>query len=140
MPASRSIHRRLPSIAWRVMLGASLLAASSACGRFHHSETEPAEPAQPAQIVFVNESLEQADVFAASQGGETIRMGTVQAGRTATLNVPAQFVSRATVNIVVRLLARSGTLRTGPIAINAGDRVQIRLPVNGNVLSVLPAQ
>jgi hypothetical protein len=139
MPASRAISRQLSLIAQRAVLGASLLVASSACGRFHNTENEPTEPVEPAQIVFVNESLEQADVFAASQGGETIRIGTVQAGRTATLNVPIQFVSRSTVNIVVRLLARSGTLRTGPIAINAGDRIQVRLPVNGNVLSVLPA-
>jgi hypothetical protein len=119
------------------MLGVSLLAAAGACGRFHRGEDDPETRAQ---IVFVNESLEQADVFAASQGGESIRMGTVQAGRTETLNVPAQFVSRASVTIVARLLARSGALRTGPIAINAGDRIQVRLPVNGHVLSVLPAQ
>jgi hypothetical protein len=137
MPASRAIFRHLSLITRHAVLGASLLAASSGCGRLHQKEGD--EPPMQAQIVFVNESLEQADVFAASQGGESIRMGTVQAGRTATLNVPVQFVSRATVNIVVRLLARSGTLRTGPIAINAGDRIQVRLPVNGNVLSVLPA-
>jgi hypothetical protein len=137
MRTSRSISRHLSTATRRAILGVSLLAATSACGRFHRGEDEPA---MQAQIVFVNESLEQADVFAAAQGGETVRMGTVQAGRTETLNVPTQFVSRATVNIVARLLTRSGALRTGPIAINAGDRIQIRLPVNGNVLSVLPAQ
>jgi hypothetical protein len=137
MPANRAIFRHLSTVTPRVMLAMSLLAATSACGRFHHGGDEPA---MQAQIVFVNESLEQADVFAAAQGGETVRMGTVQAGRTETLNVPTQFVSRATVNIVARLLTRSGALRTGPIAINAGDRIQVRLPVNGNVLSVLPAQ
>jgi hypothetical protein len=118
------------------MLGASLLAATTSCGRFHRSEDDPAAQAQ---IVFVNESLEQADVFAAAPGGESVRMGTVQAGRTETLNVPSQFVSRGSVNIVARLLARSGVLRTGPVSISPGDRLQVRLPLNANTLSVLPS-
>ena len=125
-------------MARRAVLGASLLAASSACGRVHHSEDEPTEPVEPAEIVFVNESLEQADVFAAAQGGETVRIGTIQAGRTETLKVPQQFVTRGSVIIVVRLLARSGTIRTGPISISPGDRFQVRLPVNSNQLTVLP--
>jgi hypothetical protein len=138
MPANRSISRRLSVVVRRAVLGASVLAASSACSRFHHSADE--EPAMQAQIVFINESLEQADVFATSGAGESIRIGTVQAGRTQTLDVPQQFVTRASVIIVVRLLARSGTIRTGPIAISAGDRIQVRLPISGNVLSVLPAR
>jgi hypothetical protein len=117
------------------MLGASLFAATS-CGRFRPGQS----PAPSAQVVFINESLDQADVYAADAGGQSVRMGTVMAGRTETLDVPTQFVSRASVNIVTRLLAHSGVLRTGPIAINDGDRIQIRLPVNANVLSVLPAQ
>jgi hypothetical protein len=142
MPATRSTSRHLSANARRAMLAVSMLAVSllavmSACGRFRHGDDEPA---MQAQVVFVNESLDQADVFAAAPGGESVRMGTVQAGRTETLNVPSQFVSRASVTIVVRLLSRSGALRTGPIAINAGDRVEVRLPVNGNVLSVLPAR
>jgi hypothetical protein len=139
MRASRSISRRFSLVARRAMLGASLLAAANACSRLRHGQDEPTEPVEPAQIVFVNESLEQADVFASAQGGETVRIGTIQAGRTETLTVPQQFVSRGTVIIVVRLLARSGTIRTGPISISPGDRYQVRLPVNGNVLSVLPA-
>lgn len=139
---SRSISRHLSIVARRAALGVSLLAASTACARAHHSEgesTEPIEPVEPAQIVFVNESLEQADVFAAAQGGESIRIGTIQAGRSETLNVPQQFATRGSVIIVVRLLARSGLIRSGPISIRAGDRFQVRLPVNGNQLTVLPA-
>jgi hypothetical protein len=140
MSASRPIFRRLSVTVCRALLGMSLLAASGACSLFRHNPDEVTEPVEPAQIVFVNESLEQADVFAAAQGGESIRIGTIQAGRTETLNVPQQFVSRGTVIIAVRLLARSGIIRTGPIGISPGDRFQIRLPVNGNVLSVLPAR
>jgi hypothetical protein len=139
MRARRSISRRLSVVARRTVLAVSLVAASSACARVHHSEDEPTEPVEPAQIVFVNESLDQADIFASSQGGETIRIGTIQAGRTETLNVPQQFVSRGSVIIVVRLLARSGILRTAPISIGAGDRFEVRLPINGTQLTVLPA-
>ena len=138
MPASRSISRHLCIVARRTVIGVSLLAASSACGRLHQSEDEPTEPVEPAQIVFVNESLDQADVYAAATSGETIRIGTIQAGRTETLTVPLQFVSRGSVIIAVRLLARSGMIRTGPISIGAGDRFEVRLPVSGSVLTVLP--
>jgi hypothetical protein len=117
------------------MLGASLLAATIACGNVQPGETEPA---LPAQIVFINESLEQADVYAATPGGETVRIGTVMAGRRATLTVPPQFVARGSVTIAVRLNARSLLLSSGPVAISAGERVQIRLPLSANTLSVLP--
>src|SRR5438270_11000449 len=126
------ISRRLSGTARRAIAAASLLAAATACGRFHHNDDLPA---MQAQVVFVNESLEQADVFAIAQGGEAIRMGTVQAGRTETLAVPSQFVSRTSVSIVARLLARTGALRTGPLSINAGDRIEVRLPVGANTLS-----
>jgi hypothetical protein len=133
--ARSALHAvRLCSI---IVLG-TVIVASSACGRLHHNEDEE-EPAMQAQVVFVNESLDQADVFAGGLGGESIRIGTVQAGRTETLNVPSQFVSRESVTIAVRRLAHSAVLRTGPITINAGDRIEVRLPVNGMSLSVLPA-
>jgi hypothetical protein len=117
------------------LLGTSLLVAATACGRFRHGG---AEPAPSAQIVFVNESLDQADVLALSPGGESVRMGTVMPGRTETLTVPPQFVTRGSVNIAARLLSRSTVLRTGPLAISAGDRLEVRLPLTANVLSVLP--
>jgi hypothetical protein len=117
-----------------LLLGASLLAATS-CGRFRPGGNDSPR----AQVVFINESLDQADVYAVSSGGESIRMGTVMAGRTETLEVPSQFVSRGSVNISARLLARSAVLRTGTLSISNGDRLQVRLPLSANVLSVLPA-
>jgi hypothetical protein len=135
MPARGSIFRRLHGLGRAALLGAALLAAPS-CSRFRPGEHDEAPRVQ---IVFTNESLEQADVFAVSPGGETVRMGTVMAGRTETLDVPSQFVTRGSVNIAARLLTRTGVLRTGPLTINAGDRLQIRLPLSANTLSVLPA-
>lgn len=136
---TRPISRHLSIVARRTVLGVLLLAASSACSRLHQGEDEPTEPVEPAQVVFVNESLEQADVYAAATSGETIRIGTIQAGRTETLKIPLQFVMRGSVIIAVRLLARSGVIRSGPISIGAGDRFEVRLPINGSVLTVLPA-
>lgn len=138
MRAPPSVSRHCRTFARSALLGGVLLAAAS-CGRFRSGQGD--EDDQPtAQIVFTNESLDQADVYAAAPSGETIRMGTVMAGRTETLAIPTGFVTRGSVNIVARLLARSTALRTGQITISSGDRIQVTLPVNGNLLSVLPAQ
>ena len=68
-------------------------------------------------------------------------VSTVMAGRTEILRVPQQVVDRASaVNIVARPLAQSRSLSTGPVSISRGERLQVRLPMNGSVLSVLPSR
>src|SRR2546423_1395977 len=58
------------------------------CGPFHHG------PDDTAHVVFVNESLDQADVYAVtSGGGDPVRIGTVMGNRTETLTLPAPFSS-----------------------------------------------
>lgn len=92
-------------------------------------------------IYFTNESLDQADVFAAVQGGGTVRLGTVFAGRTDTLVVPPAIASRgSSVNLFARLLAKSAVPRSGPISIRPGDALQVRLPIDEKLLAVLPAR
>jgi hypothetical protein len=135
MPARRSISGH-PHRAMRIALLGALLLAAGSCSRLRHGESAPAPSVQ---IVFINESLEQADVFALSAGGEQVRMGSVAPGRTATLNVPVQFVRQGAVNIAARLLGRGAVIRTGSLTIRDGDRLEVRLPVAANVLSVLPA-
>lgn len=107
---------------------------TASCGRFIHT-------GQPtAQVVFANESLDQADVYAVLNGGQSQRIGTVFAGRTETLDIPTNIINAGgTVSIVARLLAHSYAPSTGPLTINAGDRIRITLPSNGRSLSVLPA-
>ena len=107
---------------------------AAACGPFHRGAGQP-----PAYLYFTNESLDQADVYAALPGNQPIRIGTVMAGRTDTLTVPPDIVGRGqNVNIVARLLARSSAPSSGPIPLHPGDRLVVRLPVDQKLLVVLP--
>jgi hypothetical protein len=117
---------------------ALLAAATSAvsCARFHH---EQEEEIPPVVLLFENQSLDQADVFVSRGVGDSRRIGTVQAGRVESLVVPREMVTSGTVNIVARLLARSFTPRSGPVAISPGDRLRVILPSDERQLTVLPA-
>jgi hypothetical protein len=112
------------------------LVTAASCGRImHHGADQPT-----AQVVFVNQSLDQADVFAVMDAGQSIRLGTVFAGRTDTLTVPPDVVTRgATVTIAARLLARNYAPHTGPLVLSAGQMIQVTLPSAGQTLTVLPA-
>ena len=94
--------------------------------------------AQPPKLVFENQSLDQADVYAVSSAVGQVRIGTVPPGRTETLTMPAMTIGR-TVNVVARVLSKSISPRSGPLTLGDGDRVRITLPVDETLLSVLPA-
>ena len=113
----------------------SLTALAAACGPMRRGG------APQARIVFSNESLDEAAVYAVSSGGQQTRIGTVMAGRTDTLRVPAGAMGgdNAT-NIVARILARSRTPSSGRITLNPGDVVQVTLSSDERILSVLPGR
>lgn len=116
-------------------LALTTLTTAAGCGRFMHSGSD-----DEAQIVFVNQSLDQADVYVVGDAGESQRIGTVFAGRTETLTIPRSVVARGgTVNIVARLLARSMAPRTGPLTISGGQQLQVTLPPDERTLTILPA-
>jgi hypothetical protein len=118
------------------MLALAIVAAA-ACSPFRRGGS--GNP--PAVLYFTNESLDQADIYAVSTAGQPVRIGTVFAGRTDTLVVPADIAARAdNVNLVARLLARSATPSSGPIPIRPGNRFQVRLPVDQRTIVVLPAE
>src|SRR5512140_1138094 len=73
----------------------ALVAALPACSRHHPGEA--IDPDEPAMMTFRNESLAQADVFAIAQGSNAMRIGTVMAGRTETLRIPADVANRGTI-------------------------------------------
>ena len=113
---------------------AGLIGVAS-CGRIMHVGSD--EPS--AQVIFINQSLDQADVYTVTDAGVGRRLGTVFAGRTDTLDVPVEVVSRGgTVNIVARLLARSFNPSTGPLVISAGEILRVTLPSGEQTLTVLP--
>jgi len=77
----RSLLHRLPAFA---VISAITLAG---CGPFHRG-------AQPdTEILFHNQSIDQADVYAMGPGGDPIRVGTVDGQRTAKLRVPTRMGS-----------------------------------------------
>jgi hypothetical protein len=129
MAANRSINRSL-----RRLAPAVLIVAAVACGHLRPGGGQP-----PALLIFRNESLDQANVYAVAPGLGSRRLGTVMAGRTDTLTVPADLASRANLNIVARLLTRSGAAQTGPVAIRPGEQYQVTLPLDARLLSFLPA-
>ena len=122
----------------RPLLLAALLALPAACSRNRTEDIDPTEG--PATIIFSNESLNQADLFAVMPGIQARKLGTVMAGRTEELIVPADIVRRSSnLNFVARLLSRSNTPGSGPVPLRAGDRLQVRLPMDAKTLFVAPA-
>jgi hypothetical protein len=126
-------HRSIPRrrrLALSILLGAAI-----ACGHFSSDVGADSRPL----IFFTNESLDQADVYAVVPGTQALRIGTVMPGRTDTLSVPATIMAGAgNVEIVARILARNYAPRTGPVSINPGDRLEVRLPSDEKTLIVLP--
>ena len=125
-----SMNRRLLYLA-PVLL---ILAAGAACGALRRA----AGPA-PAVVYFTNETLDQATVYVVAPGQGFRRIGTVFAGQTDTLTVPADLATRGSLNIVARLLARSEVPQTGPVSISPGGQYRVTLPMTGRLISFLPA-
>ena len=114
-------------------LFAALLTLSTACGHFVRNAQSDA------QIVFVNESLDQADVYASGTAGDPVRIGTVFGNRTETLKVPATVVAEGggNVNVSVHILAGSN-VSSGPFPLRAGDTMRVRLTSDKRQLVVVP--
>jgi hypothetical protein len=125
------MHSRAPILA----IVALLAGFTAACGPFHR-QSDASTPV----IVFVNESIDQAVVYAVAPGGVgRARIGTVLAGRTETLRIPRSVMSGGnSVDIVARTLASARVVRTGPITLSDGNRLQVTLPASENTLTVLP--
>ena len=134
-PRQRNAHRSPTGHSALVAFATAIAAVTvAACGTLHRGSGEP-----PALLYFTNESLDQADVYAVSSGGASIRIGTVSGGRTDTLTVPRDVVARNdNVNLVARLLARSARPSSGPIPIHPGEHLAVRLPIDQKMLVVLP--
>jgi hypothetical protein len=130
MMTDRSTSRR----AFRFTALATLFAFGAACGPFHTGS-----PDQRARLIFSNESLDQADVYAAGSDGFPVRVGTVFAGRTDTLSLPESVANQGgSVNIFARLFARSGVPQSGQVYVRPGDQLYVRLTSDEKFLVVLP--
>ena len=118
----------------RIAIFAGLAIPVAACGPFHRGG--PPDPI----VVFNNQSVDQADVYAVGTGGEPVRIGTVFGGRRDSLHIRMSAVGGSgSVNIIARIFASNRAPRTGPFSLNPGDIVEVTLSPDGKVLSVLPA-
>lgn len=118
----------------RAAIVAVAAALGAACGPVHHRGT-----ANDATIVFENQSLNQADVFAVGTAGDPVRIGTVFPGRTERLTLDLGMVSGAgSINIVARMLATGRAPRTGLVTLRPGDVLRVTLPQTENQLTALP--
>ena len=104
-----------------------------ACGPLHRGGTP--DPV----VVFVNDSPDQADVYAVS-GGSPVRIGTVPSGRRETLRVPQSILGGShSIEIVARIFASNRAVRSGQITLDPGDSIDVRLQADEKLLSVLPS-
>lgn len=123
----RALLRRIPALA---LLSAATLVG---CGPFHRgSQPEP-------EILFHNQSIDEADVYAMGPGGDPIRIGTVYGQKTDRLKVPDVGASDR-VNIIARVFPSSRVVASGPITLFPGGVMDVTLPQEENMLAVLPAR
>ena len=94
----------------------------------------------PAVLVFSNESADMAEVYAVRPGGSQLRLGNVEAGRTAELKVPVTTLGGdGTVSFRARIFARPRVAPTSvEVPLREGERVAVRLPADLKLLAVVP--
>ena len=123
----RSLQRRTP--AWALLSALTI----AGCGPFHRgAQPEP-------EILFHNQSIDQADVYAMGPGGDPIRIGTVDGQKTNRLRVPDVGASDR-VNIIARVFPSSRIVASGPFTLVPGGVMDVTLPLDENTLGVLPAR
>ena len=110
--------------------------AIGACVRNNANDPGDSTP-DPALIIFSNESLLQADVFAVVSGAQSRRLGTVFPGQTESLTLPGDIVRRGNLSLVARLLGGE-LVGSGTVGLRPGDTVRVVLPLERKLLSVLP--
>ena len=123
----RSPIRRIP--AWALLSAVTV----AGCGPFHRgAQMEP-------EILFHNQSIDEAAVYAMGPGGDPIRIGTVEGQKTDRLKVP-EISASDRVNIIVRVFPSSRVVASGPFTLEPGGVMDITLPQEENMLSILPAR
>ena len=110
-----------------------LLAATAACGPLYRGGPPDAV------VLFNNQSLNQADVYAVRGGGPQIRIGSVIANRREALRVPSSMTAAGSdLTIVARTVAANRVARSGPIPLAPGDTIEVTLAIDERALTVLP--
>jgi hypothetical protein len=117
----------------RVAVLAAVAISAAACGPFRRGGPPDGV------VIFTNQSIDQADVYALGSGGEPVRIGTVFAGRTENLRVPSSVTGGAQrVNVIARIFASPRTVASGGFSLAPGDTMTVTLTSDEKMLSVLP--
>lgn len=115
------------------LLGVAVLAG---CGPRRTAASE-----EYAFVVFTNESLNQADLYAFGTAGDRVRLGTVFGAHTDTLRLDLRTISGAgTIRVGARIVATGRTPGSGLVLLHPGDYLRVTLPSSENMLNVLVAQ
>jgi hypothetical protein len=118
----------------RLALAAALLILAAAC-----ATRGGGSRSADAVVFFVNNSLNQASVYAINTGGTQTRIGTVFPGRRERLRLPGTILGGSrTFELQARQLTSSRVPRSGPITLIPGDSIEVTLSSDGALLSVLP--
>ena len=132
MSIERTGQRRL----LRYAFVTAWLVTAGACGPMRTGSSD-----DRAMLVFVNETMDQASVYATIGSSTTVRLGTVLGSRTDTLIIPSSVAAQGgTTRFIARLLARSRSVQTGAVVINPGDWLHVRLPPDARMLIVAQAR
>jgi hypothetical protein len=112
-------------------LALALAVLLTACGPFHLGSSGGAS------VVFTNQTTDQADVYASTVATDPVRIGTVLAGQTSTISVPATVVGRAGQLSIVAHLVAGGTVSTGPFSLGVGQTADLRLPADARSIVIV---
>ncbi|HEX8847924.1 MAG TPA: hypothetical protein VF761_00155 [Gemmatimonadaceae bacterium] len=123
----------MASRSFRVALLA-LAVAASGCGPRHGTP----RPVEYAIIVFANESLNQADVYAVGTAGDRVRLGSVFGGHTDSLRLDLHTISGSgTLTVYARVLATGRAPSSGQVLLHPGDFLRVTMPSSETVLNAL---
>lgn len=125
------IHRRFAS-PLLVAIG-MMLAITTSCRSTQRADDQTLG----ATLVFVNQSLENAEVYAVTRGASQVRLGMVMQGERQTFEIPARLLRQgANLTIVARTSARARSISSGPVTATSGEAVHVTLPLGATHLII----
>ena len=125
------VHRRFaPPLFVAISM---MLAITTSCRSAQRAD----DPTIGATLVFVNQSLENAEVYAVTRGASQVRLGMVMQGERQTFEIPARLLRQgANLTIVARTSARARSISSGPVTATSGEAVHVTLPLGATHLII----
>jgi hypothetical protein len=102
-----------------------LALAAVACAPRNPFKDRPLVPAAESSVLLVTNNNWATAVVYAVTDGQTLRLGSVETGMSATLRLPAAITASGRVNLRVYTLAASDFYESGPIFLAPGETVEL---------------